>query len=52
MCAVVVVAKLAKRFLLLVDFLYFLLGRDLFLLLGKEKKIVVILLNFYGEMLL
>jgi hypothetical protein len=36
-CAVVVVAKLAKRFLLLVDLLYFLLmGRDLFLLLGKN----------------
>jgi hypothetical protein len=45
-CAVVVVvAKVGKRFLLLVDFLDF-------LLMGRDFFVVVILLNFYGEMLL
>jgi hypothetical protein len=44
-CAVVVVAKLGKRFLLLVDFLDF-------LLMDRDFFVVVILLNFYGEMLL
>jgi hypothetical protein len=42
---VVVVAKVGKRFLLLVDFLDF-------LLMGRDFFVVVILLNFYGEMLL